>query len=236
MMLKAYQVSCEIGETSPEEFRSQVDSSMDESQLSVFDSDGSRVVAGKRQPSLRESLHATVDRYIALDNLRTSFGEIACAIIYGGSMQYGPFMNVRSGEDASDIDIVACVDSDQFQQLDWSGLVYDEMLSDADKSTLMDRLPVFDGLRSKDQVDIISQRFSIVDNDYTISTHIVPASLLERFFPSSRESLGEGEDRRIYVRDYKEGLFEHPCVVSYDMRRQRYEIPVENMEVGGDSW
>lgn len=207
---------------------------LDDIALPVFDQVEARnTIPGKRQPSLRESLDATIDRFVVLDELENIFADSASAIAYGGSMKYGPFMNVRSGADASDIDLVIFTEKELLDELDWRGVMETSLIDESDKLTFFARFSLQRALREAAEIDIMSQRFTLANKGYTISSHFMPMSFIEIAYPQDAAALQAGGDHHKYMLDYKERPFERPNVSNYDMTRRQHEIPVYNRAVKG---
>lgn len=148
-------------------------------------------------------------------------------------MKYGPFMNVRSGADAFDIDMIILAESEQFDELSWSGLVETSLIDDKDKVTFLARLGLQRYLYEEDRVDIMSQRFAVVNKGYMISSHIMPLSFIDTAYPQEAKMILRNDEYHEYVRDYKERPFERTHVSNYDMSRRQHDIPVHNRPVEG---
>lgn len=216
-----------------EDFRHDIGGVLDGMALPIFfEADASKDLPGKRQPSLRESFDATVDRYAVIDDLSEVFAGSAAAMIYGGSMKYGPFLNVRSGGDASDVDAIIFVERGSFDEIDWRGIMDTDLFEEQDKLAFFARLGLQSALSASNQIDIMSQRFTFADEGYTISTHIMPTDFVEHAYPAA-DSTEKDKTHHKYVRDYKERPFERTHVGNYDMSRVLHDIPVYNTPTKG---
>lgn len=219
---------------SPEVFGSVANDILDDIGLPIFDyTDERNALPGKRQPSIRESINATVDRFSVIDELEEVFSDSAASIVYGGSMKYGPFMNVRSGADASDIDMIVLTESERLDELGWRGLMETALIDDRDKMTFFARLGLQRVLFEQDKIDIMSQRFTIANKGYTISSHVMPLDYLDTAYPQDAEEIDSDKDYHMYVRDYKERPFERTHVSNFDMSRRPHNIPVYSRAVDG---
>ena len=148
-------------------------------------------------------------------------------------MKYGPFMNVRSGADASDIDMIVFTDDEMLDERNWLGVMETALIDESDKLSFFARLGLQRALREHDKIDIMSQRFSVADQGYTISAHFMPIDFIDEAYPQDiNEVLHKGNNHR-YVRDYKERSFERTHVTNFDMSRRRHDIPVYNRAVEG---
>ena len=207
---------------------------IDEAKLPIFDAvDVQNDAPGKRQPSLRESLTATTRRFDTLDELKNVFGGSVSSIVYGGSMKYGPFMNVRAGYDSSDIDLLITTNDDRMNENEWAGLKETSLIDDCDKLAFFERLKSQGDLYDAGKIDIMSQRFSVKGDDYTLSAHFVPKGYIGEAYPGDLADVGYDKDHHKYVRDYKERPFERTHVTNSDMSGRQHEIPVYNTATSG---
>lgn len=233
MLLQRTHVEARSNGYSNEDVRRDIGSVLDSLALPIFSEvDPSKDLPGKRQPSLRESFDATIDRYDAIDSLSDVFGRSAVAMVYGGSMKYGPFLNVRSGGDASDIDAIIVTDRTAFDEVDWRGVMETDLFDEQDKIAFFARLGLQSALMQTGQTDIMSQRFTFASEGYTISTHIMPASFVSSAYPGDGSAESDKTHHK-YVRDYKERPFERTHVNNYDMSRNNHDIPVYNTATKG---
>lgn len=216
-----------------EAFRDNIREVIDQSNIPAFtEVDTQLQLPGKRQPSLSESFDATIDRYIAIDRLKDVFRDSADAMVYGGSMKYGPFLNVRSGADASDIDAIVFTDAKDLGNIDWRRIMETDLFEERDKITFFARLGLQRALSASDLIDITSQRFVIADQDYTISTHFIPTEFMDEAYPTATSDSSETTYHK-YVRDYKERPFERTHVSNHDMSSTLHDVPVYNTPTQG---
>lgn len=233
LLQQTHTQALESGE-SHDAFRLDIGSAIDELDLPIFSIvDSSKHLPGKRQPSLRESFDATLDRYEAIDELRQVFAGSAHAMIYGGSMKYGPFMNVRAGTDSSDIDAIVFTDEAMLDEIDWRGIMETDLFEEPDKITFFARLGLQRGLKEDNQVDITSQRFAFADGEYTLSAHFMPVEFMGEAYPTGSAD-SDRKSYHKYIRDYKERPFERTHVSNFGMDRRSHDVPVYNTPtVGG---
>ncbi len=215
-------------------FRDDVKDAIDQLEIPAFtEVDPRSHLPGKRQPSLVESLDATIDRYIVIDELKDIFSSSADSMAYGGSMKYGPFMNVRSGADASDIDAIVFTEGRVLDELDWRGIMETDLFDESDKITFFARCSLQKALVEDNLADIMSQRFTVRDHGYTISAHFIPTDFMEKAYPHSLEDITTKKTHHKYLRDYKERPFERTHVSNYDLSGTLYDIPIYNTPTDG---
>lgn len=233
LLQQAHQDALAIGD-SHELFRDQAIEAIKDLRIPVFtDVDPRMHLPGKRQPSLVESLEATVERYKAIDQLSGIFSNSADSMIYGGSMKYGPFLNVRSGADGSDIDAIVFTDEGRLDETDWRGVMETDLFDERDKITFFARTVLQRSLYDDGLIDITSQRFTISNKGYTMSTHFMPVNYMKAAYPIA-DPERQGASHHRYVRDYKERPFERTHVTNYSMSRTEHDIPVySNPTQGG---
>lgn len=218
---------------SHEVFRQEIGAAIDELNMPIFhEVDADRHLPGKRQPSLRESFDATLDRYSSIDRLQDVFGGAAGALVYGGSMKYGPFMNVRGGGDASDIDAIIVTDRTMLDELDWRGVMETTLFEERDKLAFFARHGLQRALVEQGLIDITSQRFTIANAGYTMSAHLVSSDFVAHAYPQAMGDIVECDHHK-YVRDYKERPFERTHVSNFGMSGDAHDIPVYNAAVAG---
>jgi hypothetical protein len=197
--------------------------------------DVSKTLPGKRYPTTRETLHATLERYKTLLYLRDAFEGHTIGALYGGSMAYGPFFNVRSGKDASDIDLIMQVDQDNLPKY-WDSLLESEVLTEEDSLTFTARIPLFQSLLANGQAEVLSQRFNIADTDYNCSIHFMTQSALDSVFGIGlQEALLEEKPykKTKYIADYKGNAFERTACTNYDLSGRPQSVPVISEPVDG---
>ncbi|MBI5456582.1 hypothetical protein HY969_02480 [Candidatus Kaiserbacteria bacterium] len=161
-----------------------------------------------RQPGLAESINATLERYEFIENLSVAFGNRVKCIVVGGSMSYGPFFNVRSGDDASDIDVVMVVDDSFLDREPWNSLVNDRMLRPSDKHEFLARMEDFRSLLEKGQAEVLSQRFWDSREHFNMSAHFFTPEAFGRVYGDDLyEVMRKTSDIDAYVADYRSSAF-----------------------------
>ena len=232
LLLEAHK-EARISEKSHSEFGDEIKEVIETLTIPTFtEIDSESDLPGKRQPTLLESLDATVERYAAIDRLEGVFSGSADAMIYGGSMKYGPFLNVRSGTDASDIDAIVFTGKNTLGDIDWRGIMETDLFDETDLITFFARMGLQRNLYENGLIDITSQRFSIAHGGYTMSTHFVPVDFIDEAYPTDTDKPAETTYHK-YIRDYKERAFERTHVTNYGMTRNEHTIPVYNTPAQG---
>lgn len=178
---------------------------------SIDRADASIQLPGKRQPTLEEGIAATLERYDFMERLEHTFGGKVEGIIVGGSMSYGPFLNVRSGEDNSDVDAIMVMGEDFSNGDGWESFANSNIISERDKETFLRRKDVFLKEEAEGNVDILSQRFTARSGSFNMSAHIIPKSVFESICSTGlAEDLGRNDNTVVTLRDYKSNRFERP--------------------------
>ena len=72
---------------------------------------GKHNVEGRRGPGFSEATVETIRRLRDLRYIEEAISKTTVGAIIGGSMSYGKFINVKGGEDSSDIDLLVALDS-----------------------------------------------------------------------------------------------------------------------------
>lgn len=192
--------------------------------------------ASKRQPSFFESMMATIKRYKFMEELPKSFDGIADGIIVGGSMGYGPFFSVRDGGgqgDPSDVDAIFVLSEDYAKESRWKSLLASEDISKFGAVSLLSRLATFSAMEKAEEVDVISQRFDVIDHNFNMSAHFMLPEVFERMNGDNlRGDIYSGSNILHAVRDYKPKKFEHKVCAqrSFDGAVYEYKVP-EQAEV-----
>lgn len=233
LVLEAHEQAVSEGITN-EVFRSNIKLAIEDLSMPIFSVPGyNSELPSKRQPSILESIDATIDRLEVVNEFENIFEDAASTMIYGGSMKYGPFFNVRHGNDPSDIDAIIVAKKKNLGELNWLGVMEAGLFENQDKVTFMARTALQSQMIKDGAIDIMSQRFEIKNSGYTMSTHIVPEDFLEDMYPHVMNQ-ADDLDRHKYVRDFKERPFERVHVSNYNMSRGLHEIPVSsNPTLGG---
>lgn len=103
-------------------------------------------------PNFSESLLATLERFQVLEETEEVFLNIVDGIIVGGSLAYGPFYNVRAGEDktvSSDIDMIMIIGDDFLDEKAWSAFENYKIFSETEKASFKKRRDVFLNLKER---------------------------------------------------------------------------------------
>ena len=182
------------------------------------------VLCGKRQPSFIDSIAPTFERYEVMEFLSKRFST-SKAIIIGGSMSYGPFYSVRGNPDTgevSDIDGLVIIDETFFDFEEKNNA--DEIFSLEEIELFAKRLKIFKRLLSEDKADILSQRFSVKNKDFTVSLHFFPMSIFADITTGSIvKVLSDRQDREYFIKDYRLDPFTHPCLAQNSFIATRHE-------------
>lgn len=188
-------------------------------------------VIGKRKPSFMESVDGTLRRFRFMEALPSIFGTMTEGIVVGGSMAYGPFYSVRRGgvaNDASDVDALFVLRDDFANERNWESILSSNRLAMSDRLNFARRLQAFAGLREKEEVDVISQRFDAPGDDFNMSAHFFPQGVFEQMNGSVlREALDIRKDTVHAIRDFKPKRFEHAVCRqrSFDGEAYEYVVP-----------
>ncbi|MCF6276507.1 MAG: hypothetical protein L3J07_01515 [Candidatus Magasanikbacteria bacterium] len=189
-------------------FNMKVGDVLEKVSLPGFLRESNLILIGKRQPSFSESVRATLLRYKKMEEFGRIFvgDQNVQAIILGGSLGYGPFLNVRSAvgnSSSSDLDVIVIVkdfnDIIKNRKFYKTALFYKKA-----KHQFKRRLGVFQELYKKMDAVVFSQKFDIVDTDFYISIHFITIDTLKSIIGKPFEAqLLRSEDISLYVSDYK---------------------------------
>ena len=159
----------------------------------------------KRVPSINESVVATLTRFKTL-NILDKFLDFSLGIVYGGSLSYGPFYNIRDGEDPSDIDLITVVDFSNLT-LDDINFPYGRLfIEDESLDLFSQRLMIFKENYARLPYNMcFSHKLDLKNEDFTISMHVISPKLWEnmtgeRLRTRLQHTLSDIE----YVYDYRE--------------------------------
>lgn len=156
---------------------------------SIIDAaDSAYAIPGKRQPGIEESIVATLERFQFIEQLESTFGEKIDGIVVGGSMSYGPFFNVRGGEDGSDIDAIFVMNESFHHDSEWREFRKSEIIADQDKETFLNRKRIFTKLAQRREADILSQKFVARNGNFNMSAHIMSRKVFDRIFSIQLET------------------------------------------------
>ena len=98
-----------------------------------------RNVEGRRSPGFAESTIETTRRLRDIRLLEEALSKTTVGAVVGGSMSYGKFINVKGGDDASDIDLLIVIDSWNDLAITLSNLRGLSIVSPADVERMMIR-------------------------------------------------------------------------------------------------
>jgi hypothetical protein len=198
------------------------------------------VLAGKRQPSFLESIDSTLDRYCVMESLHNIFGPNVSGIIIGGSMSYGAFYSVRNNKknnDFSDIDGLVVVSKSFFTDNNIKNIFRNNsFLPESEMNQFINRMITFGKLYNQGRADLLSQRFSVIGKEYTVSLHFLCDSTFENMvYKDFKNSLDRRLDTDYLLKDFRTDSFTHPCLARHTFNGNRYESPVsgEKTEFGG---
>lgn len=177
-----------------------------------IDSEGLSGVPGKRQPSVTETVTATVDRYKMIDRLRRVLQGMGVTAFYGGSMAYGPFYNVRSGSDASDVDMVVELgEGAQLPEDSFADLFQSEIFTGHSVDIASGRSVIFNGLAHDGAADLMSHKFPVINGEFDFSIHAMPPQTFAKIY--SPDNFQQNADFIRYARDYRERPLSNGAVI-----------------------
>src|SRR3989339_130233 len=186
------------------------------------------VLCGKRQPPFVESIGSTFDRYNVMENLGDLFNPGVRAIIIGGSMSYGAFYSVRNNEkdkDFSDIDGLVIVQDNFFDEGNKRDLfVNNKIFPESEIKQFFDRMTFFRKLYNQGKADVLSQRFSVIGKQYTVSLHFfIDSTFKKMMYTDLKYFLDKKVDTDYLLKDFRTDLFTHPCLARHTFNGGRYE-------------
>lgn len=92
----------------------------------------------------------------------------------------------------------------------WENLLSSQLFKSADCDEFIMRGTTFRDFPKRNAADIISQRFNVIDGNFTLSAHFFPAEFFLKMNNERIENdLAKNEDVVFPVRDYKAKRFEH---------------------------
>ncbi len=192
----------------------------------------------KRQPDLIESIFATLERFEMMERLEPVFEGPCTGMIVGGSLAYGPFYNVRSGQDdgdSSDIDVLFVLDQHATDK-DWDDLLYCPHFATSAKQDFIARKDIFlQVLLPKGEADILSQKFHVQGTDIEISAHFFTDKALDDLLIKNLQREIRGSDKIVAMKDYKSELFPHAtCLqINFDGVTYPYVVPEQKSVMNG---
>lgn len=171
------------------------------------------VKLGKQQPSLIESMEATVLRLEFLRDYVSQIDPAISSVVSGGSMSYGRFYNVREGEDPSDLDLMVVYEDNSELLLDARMLMPENLgFAREDQELLEQRIRYFSELVSKNEADILSQKAE-TSNGFGVSMHMMSKEVFAKMMAyDPHYDIRNGGDVLRRVRDYKPEPFKHQHV------------------------
>lgn len=205
-----------------------------------FDRSASGVrVAGKRQPSQEEALYASLERLEAIESLSAALTSCGAGLVVGGSLSYGPFYCVRSGEDPSDVDVIVTIDADTRKQ--WELALH--CIADAlfplfrcsDTRLLRERIGHFDNHLSSNAADILSQKLRVDGGNFEISIHFFSETFFDEVFGRGfLRRVTNNADCAVTVRDFRADAFASSCLRQRSFSgRPIYYLVTERQKVEG---
>ncbi len=198
--------------------------------LSEFLSSCGVVICGKRQPSFRESVLPTIERYEIMEKLPEIFSDGVESIIFGGSMSYSPFFGIRENsrsKDFSDIDALIVIKDGFFKKWAWKKLINSEIFFEKDKYIFLKRIKLFKKLIKSDNVDVFSQKFPVRNKKFIISIHFVTFDVFKKMvYTDLKKSLNKRMDVQYDMTDFRVDEFSHPCHARHTFNGQRIETTI----------
>lgn len=189
----------------------------------------------KRVPSINESVVATLTRFNTL-NILDKFLDFSHGIVYGGSLSYGPFYNIRDGKDPSDIDLITIVDFSSLTLGDINFPYGRLFIKDESLELFSKRLMIFKERFANLPYNMcLSHKLDLKNEDFTISMHVISPTLWEnmtgeRLRTRLRHTLSDTEFvydyREVYVNDTFSNLG------SFDGKDYKVDITHKDVEEG----
>jgi len=193
------------------------------------------VICGKRQPSFAECIVPTLERYQVMEHFTEVFSSGVDAIIVGGSMSYIPFFGIRENpkdRDFSDIDTLIVINDNFFKKSFWQKFIGNDLFPAEEKNKFLRRIKIFQKLFRQNDVDVFSQRFSIIGKPFTVSNHFVTRSVFSRMvYTDLKKSLRTRNDQQYIMRDFRMGPFKHPCHARHTFDGERLESVIDGHEI-----
>jgi len=180
-----------------------------------------QVVLNKRQPGFHESVEETLKRYEAIEKTKEALAGHVDGIIFGGSMSYGPFYNVRGDHDEtgpSDLDGIVVLKEGGDE------IPLDEIFDKEQADNFPSRMEEFRKLQSQGEANIITQKSGFRDQDFDISIHFFPPDEFEKMVGENfQASLKDNDDTAHIIKDYRSAAFSHPHFNSHNYDGSTYE-------------
>jgi len=195
---------------------------------------GDRRKDGKRIPNFSESLEATLERLVVLQEIQKLFSHIVDSIIAGGSLSYGPFYNVRkekNGTPSSDIDTIMLINNNFFDSEKWSDFIKSDLFTTEQKTNFFERMKIFISF-SNGEADILSQKFEVIRDDdrFDVSIHFVQQDVFDKLVMKdvSEEELTSSQDRDVTLLDFREKDFSYKKARQKNIDGELVEFEVNN--------
>lgn len=193
------------------------------------------VVLDKQQPSLNETISETIKRLQFLFLFTTKLPNAILSCISGGSMSYGRFFNVRGGVDSSDLDLILVYENGAETELNADTILPKDIGFDPEDSRLLnERLQKFAEMTKEGKAQVISQKCSIVSQDFDVSMHIMSRSTfydLILYGVVADLKCGKDIDRRLL--DYKPKPFKHQVMRQQDFYGDVHEFYADEQALNG---
>lgn len=198
------------------------------------------VICGKKQPSFLQSLKPTLARFEIIEGLSKAFNGAVDSIIIGGSMSYVPFFGIREdadNKDFSDIDAIFIVNERIFGKEFQKDFLKDGFFPIGERENFLSRLSVYRRLADENRAEVLSQRFSIVDQSFTISIHFMSYPSLKKILLTNLTNpLTDRTNTRHTLHDFKVDLFELPCYAQHSFDRSRFESEISCKKFGPNEY
>ncbi len=198
---------------------------------SIFLKEGRYDVANERfLPNFIEATKETVQRLRFIEQLTHSVPQTAHGIIVGGSMSYGRFYNIRSGNDGSDIDLFYIVEpmffsENQIDEIFPLSLKFDE----TERQDFVKRAHKFPSLAKKINYLMMSYKFHLPG--FTVSTKFMQFQEFEEEFSSKiQQMLVHDQDIVLPIFDYKQGPYPLHHFTQYNFLHAPYYFPVHETQ------
>ncbi|PIR78136.1 MAG: hypothetical protein COU28_03255 [Candidatus Magasanikbacteria bacterium CG10_big_fil_rev_8_21_14_0_10_36_16] len=208
--------------------------------LDEMSSGSASIKEGKRQPSFSESLDATLERFVVLEEVQEIFSSVVQGIVVGGSFSYGPFYNVRKEQGnnpSSDIDSIMVInDDDLADEGKWQKFMETNLFNEEQKTKFLERIKTFLKLKEHGDVDILSQKFVVKrDSDnFDVSIHFVSPQVFGKIVLEGFDPQNIGSDSIGVLRDYREKPFSYTHSKQKNFDGEVYDFEVTNTPLEGN--
>lgn len=197
------------------------------------------LILGKQQPSFVESLPATLERFSVVEQLKSTFSSNVSSIVIGGSMNYGPFFNIRAEGgplENSDIDALGVMSPSFFNDDTWGDFLASNLFSAEEKNKFLQRKRVGFRMLKEGVCDVFSHRFSLQNHNFTFSVHFFTPELLEDITGSGLQAdLQARTDTVKIINDYRSDRFARSEIphLTFDGSNLLYVVPPQTEVEGG---